>query len=187
MRAEMPKKLFTIDEYYKMAEVGILDPDERVELLEGEIVEMSPVGARHINCVNRANAIFSKKLGDRVIVSVQNSLSLSEYSELQPDIVLLKPRPDFYGNDRINWSDSLLVIEISDTTLQRDRDIKLPLYSKAGIEEFWIEDLKSETIFVYRDPGLKTYATSLSFRREDSIFIAAFPDVLFSVSDLIGG
>src|SRR5215510_7245885 len=86
MRAEIPKKLFTVAEYYKMAEVGILDPDDRVELLEGEIVEMSPVGPRHINCVNRATNIFAKRLGDRAIVSVQNPLPLSEYSEPQPDI-----------------------------------------------------------------------------------------------------
>ena len=186
MRAEIPKKLFTVAEYYKMAEVGILDPDDRVELLEGEIVEMSPVGPRHINCVNRATNIFAKRLGDRAIVSVQNPLPLSEYSEPQPDIVLLKPRADFYGNDRINWVDSLLVIEISDTTLRRDRDIKLPLYSKAGVVELWIEDLQHETIFVYRDPGPKTYVTTLAFHVGDSISIAAFPDVAFQVRDLLG-
>jgi Uma2 family endonuclease len=186
MRAEITKKLFTVAEYYRMAEVGILDSEARLELLEGEIVEMSPVGVRHINCVNRATNIFAKRLGDRAIVSVQNPLQLSEYTEPQPDIVLLKPNEDFYAQKKISWEDALLVIEISDTTIRRDRDVKLPLYAKAGVAELWIEDLKRDTIFVYRNPGPKTYATSLEFHRGDSISIGAFPDLIFQVADLIG-
>ena len=186
MRAEMPRKLFTVAEYYRMAEVGILDPEARLELLEGEIVEMSPVGVRHINSVNRATNLFARRLGERAIVSVQNPLQLSEYTEPQPDVVLLKPLADFYAEKRLSWEDALLVIEVSDTTIRRDRNVKLPLYAKAGVLELWIEDLKKDTIFVYRDPGLTTYATTLVLRRGDPICIAAFPDVVFQVSDLLG-
>jgi Uma2 family endonuclease len=185
VRAELPKKLFTVDEYYRMAEVGILDPDARLELLEGEIVEMSPVGVRHVACVNRANALFGKYFGDRVIVSVQNPVQLSEYTEPQPDLVMLKPRKDYYAGKKISWEDALLVIEVSDTTIRRDR-YKLSLYAKAGVSEFWIEDLRRDTIFVYRDPGLGAYRTSLEFRRGDRISLPAFPDVSFAVEDLIG-
>jgi Uma2 family endonuclease len=186
MRAEITKKLFTVAEYYRMAEVGILDPDARLELLEGEIVEMSPVGVRHINCVNRATNIFARTLGGRAIVSVQNPVQLSEYTEPQPDIALLRPRDDFYGEKKISWEDALLVIEVSDTTIRRDRDLKLPLYARAGVSELWIEDLRRNTIFVYRDPGPNTYATTATFQRGDSISVAAFPDVVFKVNDLIG-
>src|SRR5262245_47016647 len=152
MRAELPKRLFTVDEYYRMAEVGILDPDVRVELLEGEIVEMSPVGVRHVACVNRANALFVKHFADRGIVSIQNPVQLSNYTEPQPEIVRLKPRADYYAGKKISWEDTLLVIEVSDTTIRRDR-YKLSLYAKAGVSELWIADLQHDTIFVYREPG----------------------------------
>ena len=186
MRADIPRKLFTVEEYDRMAKVGILDPDARLELLEGEIVEMSPVGERHIACVNRANRLFTKRLDERAIVSIQNALPISEDSEPQPDVVLLRPRDDFYAEKKGSWEDALLVIEIADTSLRRDRDIKLPLYAKAGVVELWIEDLKRNTIFVYREPGPTTYATKLTFQRDDSISPVAFPDVVFRVSDLIG-
>jgi len=186
MRSEVTRKLFTVDEYYRMAEAGILDPDARLELIEGEILEMSPVGTRHVACVNRANALFVKRFGDRAIVSVQNPLRLSNYTEPQPDIVVLKPRDDYYEEKRIVWEDALLVIEVSDTTIRRDRDLKLPLYAKAGVSELWIEDLRRNTLFVYRDPGPATYGQSLTLHRGDSISLLAFPDIAINVDELIG-
>jgi Uma2 family endonuclease len=186
MQTEVTKKLFTLDEYYRMAEAGIFDPDSRFELIEGEIVEMSRVGNHHIACVNRANAVFATTLAGKAIVSVQNPLPLSNYTEPKPDIVLLKPRADYYLEKRLAPEDTYLVIEISDTTLRYDRDRKLPLYAKSGVSEFWIEDLKAGVIFVYRNPGPKTYSTSLVVRRGDSISIAAFPEIVFKVDDLLG-
>jgi Uma2 family endonuclease len=185
MRAELPKKLFTVDEYYRMAEAGILGPDARLELLEGEIFEMAPVGVRHVSCVNRANALFVKRFGDRAVVSIQNPVQLSEYTEPQPDIVVLSPREDFYAAKKISWEDALLVIEVSDTTIRRDR-YKLSLYAKAGVSELWIEDLRHDTLFVYREPGPGTYGVALELRRGDQISPAAFPDVVFRVEDLLG-
>ena len=186
MRSEITKKLFTVDEYYRMAEAGILDPDARLELIEGEILEMSPVGTRHVSCVNRLNRLFNRRLGDTALVSVQNPVRLSNYTEPQPDIVLLRPREDCYKEKRISWEDACLVIEVSDTTIRRDRDLKLPLYSKAGVSELWIIDLQQDTLFVYREPGPKTYRSALTLGRRDSLTLLAFPDVTFQVEELIG-
>jgi Uma2 family endonuclease len=186
MRSEVTKKLFTVDEYYKMAEAGIFDEDSRVELIEGEIIEMSPVGNRHIACVNRANKLFLTLLGDRVMVSPQNPVRLSNITEPQPDIVLLKPRADFYSAKRLSTEDTFLVLEVSDTTLRYDRNRKLPLYAKYGVPEVWIEDLQRGTILVYR--GLKegAYSNALAFHQGDTISLLAFPDIHFNVDDLLG-
>jgi Uma2 family endonuclease len=116
---------------------------------------------------------------------VQNPVQLSDYTEPQPDIVLLKPRQDYYAGKKISWEDALLVIEVSDTTIRRDR-YKLSLYAKAGVSELWIEDLRRDTIFVYRDPGPGAYGTSLEFHRGDNISLLAFPEICFRIEDLIG-
>ena len=106
METEVTKKLFTVDEYYRMAEAGIFDEDSRVELIEGEIIEMSPLGNRHVACVNRANTLLASALAGRAIVSVQNPLRLSNYTEPQPDIVLLRPRSDYYRSKRLSPEDT---------------------------------------------------------------------------------
>ena len=186
MRTEVTNKLFTVDEYYKMAEIGIFDEDSRVELIEGEIIEMSPVGNRHIGCVNRATKLFITKLGDRVVVSPQNPVRLSNITEPQPDIVLLKPRADFYSAKRLSAEDTFLVLEISDTTLRYDRNRKLPLYAKYGVPEVWIEDIKGDAILVYRDLKAGGYSASLTFHRDETISLLAFPDIFFNVNDLLG-
>jgi Uma2 family endonuclease len=186
MRTDVTKKLFTVDEYYKMAEVGIFDEDSRVELIEGEIIEMSPPGNRHIACVNRATELFVTKLGRRVIVSPQNPVRLSNMTEPQPDLVVLKPRPDYYETKRLSAEDTFLVIEISDTSLRYDRNRKLLLYAKYGVPEVWIEDLQHNVILVYRDPDAKSYATCLELRPGESISMLAFPHVLFTVTSLLG-
>jgi len=133
METEVPKKLFTVDEYYRMGEAGIFGEEARLELIEGEIIDMSPVGTRHVGCVNRATGLFVTRFGDKAIVSIQNPVVLSRYTELQPDIVLARPRVDYYGNKIIAPEDTFLVIEISDTTLHYDRNRKMPLYAKSGV------------------------------------------------------
>ena len=186
MRTEVTRKLFTVDEYHRMGEAGILHEDSRVELIEGEIIEMSPVGNRHIACVNRATALFSARLAGKAIVSIQNPVVLSRITEPQPDVVLVRPRDDYYASERMSSEHTFLVIEVSDTTLRYDRNRKLPLYAKSGVPEVWIEDLQGDVILVFRDPGPKTYATFLVFRRGDSISLLAFPDIAFKVEDLLG-
>ena len=186
MQIEATKKLFTVDDYYRMAEAGILGPEDRVELIDGEIIEMSPIGTRHAGCVNAANAAFSAAFRRRVTVSVQNPLRLSNYTEPEPDLVLLKPRKDSYRGKRVEGEDVLLVLEAADTTLSYDRDVKLPLYAAASISEVWIEDLQHDLLLVYRDPQKNTYRTSLSLKRDKSVAVLAFPEVIFKVADLIG-
>jgi len=186
MRIEAPKKLFTVDEYYRMAEVGILGPEDRVELIEGEIIRMSPIGMHHAGCVNTANRMFITAFGDRVVVSVQNPLRLSNYTEPVPDIVVLKPRPDLYREKRVWAEDALLVVEVADTTLEYDCNVKVPLYAASGVPEVWIEDLKRRRLLVYRDPDGKHYKTQLVLNREDAVSIATLADVAFTFNDLIG-
>jgi len=186
MQTEVTRKLFTVDEYYRMVDAGIFNEDSRVELIEGEIIQMSPVGNRHVACVDRANSLFVTNLAGKAIVSVQNPIRLSNYTEPQPDIVLLQHRPDYYAAKRHSPEDTLLVIEVSDTTLRYDRNRKAPLYAKSGVTELWIENLEGDVILVFRDPGPEGYSTTLVFRRGESISLLAFPDILFKVDELLG-
>ena len=186
MRTETTKKLFTVEEYHAMFDAGIFDEDSRVELIEGEIFEMSGPGPLHVSCVNRANMPFASRLVGRAIVSVQNPLWISKYSEPQPDIVLVKPRDDYYATESLSWEHSLLVIEVADTSLLHDLNRKLPIYAKAGVPEVWIEDVRGSVILVYRDRTADGYATSLSLHRGQSIALVAFPEIIFKADDLLG-
>ncbi len=186
MHTEVTKKLFTVDEYYRMAQAGILNEDSRVELIEGEIIQMTPIGVRHASCVSRATTLFLTKLGGRILLSPQNPLRLSNITETQPDILLLKPRSDFYSSQHPTGDDVYLVLEVSDTTLRYDRDRKLPLYAKSGVPEVWIENLQSDVLLVNRNPEQDRYLTSLTFRRSEQISVAAFPEIFFEVDHLIG-
>src|SRR5262245_62552112 len=177
MRTETTKKLFTVEEYHAMFEAGIFNEDSRVELIEGEIFEMSGPGRLHVSCVNRANVLFATRLAGKAMVSVQNPLWLSNYSDPQPDIVLIKPRDDYYATEALSWEHSLLVIEVADTSLLHDLNRKLPVYAKAGVPEVWIEDLHGSDVLVYRDRTADGYATSLRLHRGDSITVAAFPKI----------
>ena len=186
MQTEVTKKLFTVDEYYRMADAGILTEDDRVELIDGEIIEMSPIGNRHQACVNRANTFFTEAFGRTAIVSNQSPLRLSNYTEPLPDVIVLKPVPDFYASRERRPEDVLFIVEVSDTTLRYDKNVKLPRYATAGVVEVWIEDLKNDLLLVYRDPAEKAFKTYLVLHRGDSISPLAFPKVTFKVDDLLG-
>ena len=186
MQIETTKKLFTVDEYYRMAEVGILRPEDRVELIDGEIIEMSPIGDRHAGCVNATNQAFNRAFQGRAVVSVQNPLRLNRCTEPEPDVVLLKPRKDFYRGKHADGGDVFLVVEVADTTLRYDRDVKVPRYAAAGVPEVWIEDLQNDLLLVYRDPQGRSYTSSRTLKRDESIATLAIPDITFKVLDLIG-
>jgi Uma2 family endonuclease len=186
MHIEAEKRLFTRDDLSRMYEAGILDEDERVELIDGEIIKMSNPGRRHVACTNRTNKIFIQAFGDRAIVSIQNPFVLDIYNEPKPDVVVVKPREDFYDSIEIAAEHALLVVEISDTTFAKDRGRKLPHYARLGVPEFWIEDLKHDLLVVYRDPAGREYKTCLTLRRGDSVSPLAFPEVVFKVEDLLG-
>ena len=186
MQTEITKKLFTVDEYYRMADAGILGPEERTELIEGEIIQMSGINQRHFSCVNRMTDVFTSAFKGRAIVSVQGTLRLNNYNEPMPDLVLLEPRADYYASERHTPADTFLVVEVSDTTLRFDRRIKVPLFAAAGIREVWIADLQENLLLVFRDPADKDYKFKLSLSRDQSVSLLAFPDVTFQVAELIG-
>lgn len=186
MQTEVTKKLFTVDEFYRMADAGIFNEDSRVELINGEIIEMSPIGNPHMSCVDRATALLAASLAGKAIISIQNPVQLGDYNEPQPDVVLMKYRADFYASKKHLAEDVLLLIEVADTTLSYDRKVKLPIYAEFGVVEVWIEDLQHDRILVYRDPAGNTYRTSLTFRRGDSLSIAAFPDTVFRIEQFLG-
>ena len=185
MEAEVKKRLFTVEEYHQMAEAGILSEDDRVELIDGEIIQMSPIGHRHMVCVNRANTLFIQAFGNGAVVSPQNPVRLTVWTEPQPDLVVFKPRADFYAKKEPVPEDVLFMVEIAETTLSYDRKIKLPRYAAAGIPEFWIGDLKNDILHVYRNPGRETYNIALILHPSESILPLAFPDVTFQVSELL--
>jgi len=186
MRTETSRKRFTVDDYYRMADAGILAPGDRVELIDGEIIQMSPIGVRHLGCVNATTEVFIDAFKGRAVISGQNPVRLSDFTEPQPDIVLLKPRKDFYRGKRPETADTILVVEVSDTTLAYDRDVKLSHYAAAGVPEVWIEDLNGDRILVFRNPIDGTYQDRLVLSRDESISVEAFPDIAFRVSDFIG-
>lgn len=170
-----------------MGEVGIFRSKERVELIEGEIVEMSPIGLLHAATVDRIAHVFSQRLVGRAISRVQGPILLVDLtSEPQPDITLLVPRPDFYASKEPGPTDIFLVIEAMDSTIAYDRGVKLRLYARAGIAEVWLVNLRTHRIEVYRQPSAEGYGESRMVQQDDSLSVQAFGDVTFAVRELLG-
>jgi Uma2 family endonuclease len=186
MPTEVSRKLFTVDQYHRMGETGILDEDERVELIDGEIIRMSPIGARHAACVSRGMTFFFEAFGRRAVLHPQNPVQLSNWTEPQPDILVLKPRKDFYSAKTPKAEDVLFVVEVADSTLRYDCDVKVPRFAAGEIPEVWIEDLQHDLLLLYRDPSGEDYKTTFTRRAGESISPLAFPDVTFRVDDLLG-
>ena len=179
-------RLFTVEEYYRMGESGILDEDDRVELIHGEIIQMTPIGIAHASCVNRLNMLLTRLLSPRAIVQVQNPVGIDQRSEPQPDLILLAPRSDYYRERRPGPRDTLLVIEVADSSLQFDRTVKAPLYAAAGIQELWIVDLAHRRVEVLRSPGPTGYAETQVIGAGDGLALLAFPDVVVTLEDIVG-
>jgi Uma2 family endonuclease len=186
METEVTKKLFTVDEYYRMAEVGILGPEDRVELIDGEIIRMSPIGHRHAAIVAIATKLFNKAFADGAVVAPGSPVRLNDWTEPEPDIVVLKPRKDSYFNNRAGLEDVLFIVEVAETSLRFDQKVKLPRYGVAGIQEVWIVDLQNHVVHVNRDLDGQDYKTSLKLRPGDSVSPLAFPDTRFHVGQLLG-
>jgi Uma2 family endonuclease len=165
MSLQVAKHFFTVEQFHRMGEAGIFSEDARLELIEGEIVEMSPIGSRHVACVNILSMFLNRAVGDIAIISTQNPIQLNDLTQPQPDIALLNMRDDFYRSSLATPGDVLLVIEVADTTVDYDRLIKLPLYAKAGIAEVWIVNLPAEQVEIYAQPEGEAYKKSLEVRR----------------------
>ena len=147
----------TADDYQRLGTAGVLAPDLRVELIDGEIIEMAPIGSRHWAMVNRMTHLFQQAAGEQAIVSSQSSFRLDDYSEPQPDIALFKRRDDFYVGALPTPADTLLVVEVADSSERYDRLIKLPLYARRGVPELWIVDLDAGLLRIYREPSGDDY------------------------------
>ncbi len=178
------RRLLTVHEYHRMGEVGILHEDDRVELIEGVLIQMPAIGTSHFNCVNALNRLLVLGAGDEAIVSVQNPVRLSEHGEPQPDLALLRPRD--YGESLPGPADVLLLIEVSDATLSYDKNIKLPLYAHAGIREVWIVDLPNETVEIHAEVSGGGYDLVRRFRRGDTLRPGALPGLDVPVDAALG-
>lgn len=185
MSAVMSRRRFSIAEYYCMGEAGIIGPDERTELIRGEIFVMPPIGPGHAEGTTRADRTFQRCFGDRAIVRSQNPIRLPDESEPQPDIVLARPRPEGYRAAHPRPEDIFLVVEVSDTTLKDDREVKLPLYAQAGIPEAWLMNLPDDRIEVYRDPAPEGYRSITLVPRDGAVTPLAFPDVTIPCTKLL--
>lgn len=176
---------FTVEQYDHMIRAGIFPPDYRAELIAGEIVEMSPIGPPHAACVGRLTRIFSRLL-EEPIVWVQNPIRLDDYSEPEPDVAVLKPRDDFYGKSLPTPADVLLVVEVSETTLDYDRKRKLPLYARAGVPEVWVVDLVGELVETFAEPSGDAYGLTGRALRGEELVASAVRGLRLLVSDILG-
>ena len=185
------RHLFSLDEYHQMGATGILQEDDRVELIEGEIVEMTPVGSRHAATVKRLIRLLTAQVGDKALVSAQDPLRIPGQgtfadSEPEPDLMLLAPRQDFYEEAHPTPADVLLLIEVGDTSLPFDRDVKLPVYAAGGVHELWLVNLPDKTIEVHREPVQQSYRWTRRAFPGDMLEPEHLPGLTIAVDDVFG-
>jgi Uma2 family endonuclease len=185
MPVEVLKHRFTVDEFHRLGEAGILSRDDRVELIDGEIVHMTPIGPRHASCVRRLIALLSPSAAGRAIVDAQDPLRLGQHDEPQPDVVLLGPRPDFYRDAHPGPADTLLVIEVADASITYDRTVKLLRYASAGVPEVWIVNLSDDRIEVYRQAAGGVYREHLAAGRGQVLAVPGLAASL-AVDEILG-
>jgi Uma2 family endonuclease len=184
---EPARRLFTVAEYERMAEVGILGPHERVELIRGEIVEMSPIGARHIAFVTNLTHLLVRSFDRRARVSVQSPVVVADDSMPQPDLVLLRlrqPSHPPYKVARATRDDVQLLVEVAESALRYDRIVKLRLYAEVGVPEYWIVDCEAEAVEVYRDPAAPGYRSVEHITGDRAVSPLAYPDVALRLADI---
>ena len=183
---EYPQKhLISADEYLRMGEGEVFAPDARLELIEGEIVEMAPIDPPHAGCVKTLIRLLARRVGEKALVSVQDPVIISPRSVPQPDFVLLKPRPDNYSSSHPVAADVLLAVEVSDSTLRFDLQVKVPLYARCGIPEAWVIDVNERIVHVFRQPGAAGFGESRVARSGDSVACDALPEATIEVAELV--
>jgi Uma2 family endonuclease len=186
MTLQLKRRQFTLEQYHQMIAMGVLPEGDRVELIDGEILEMAAIGSKHSAQVNRLNRLLSQELDDDVLVSIQNPIELGPRSEPEPDVVLLRWRADYYESSHPQASDVYLVIEVSDSTIDFDRTVKALLYARSGIVEYWLVNLAIAAIEVYRQPTPNGYQWIETKYRGESITFVAGADRTFSVDQILG-
>jgi Uma2 family endonuclease len=180
------KKLFTVDEFERMAEVGILSEDCRYELIRGEVMEIARPGSPHASRVKRLIRLFTSRLGESVIVSVQDPVVLDRYSAPVPDVALLRSRDDFYASAHPSPDDVLLLVEVADSSLEWDRTIKAELYAETRIAEYWVLDVRGDALIVHANPQNGAYATILMLRRGETVRPQQLTGIVFTVDEILG-
>ena len=187
MSGVLERHLFSVDDYRRMGETGNLSPADRTELIDGEIIQMTPVGSPHVGAVLALTRLLSRAVPASVIVSVQNPILMGNQSEPEPDLALLRARPDGYRAPPLpSAADALLIIEVSDTSLTYDRETKLPLYARHGVPEVWIVDLTAGAVAVYRGPDNETYAEVTTRGRSETLRPLSLLGVHVPVEDVVG-
>jgi Uma2 family endonuclease len=184
MESRPRRHRISVHDYHRMAEVGVLAPDARVELIEGEIIDMAPIGKDHQSIVDQLTRTLVRAVGDRAIVRVQGSIRLDNWSEPEPDVVLLAPRADFYRSEFALGTDTLLVVEVSDTTLRYDRDVKVPLYARHGVREVWVVDVNADALLLYGALRDGKYEQHLALERPARVPVTHLPGVILDVAPL---
>jgi Uma2 family endonuclease len=174
---------WTVAEYHRMGEVGLLNEDSRVELIDGEIVEMAPIGSEHAGHNNQLLSLLAYRLYGRAVVAGQNPVVLSSHEEPQPDIAVLRWRDDYYRTAHPHAEDVLLLVEIADSTLRYDRDVKVPLYASYGIPEVWLLDLQQKQLEIYREPAQGQYRQR-DCRRTGTLAPIRCPDAVIDLAEL---
>lgn len=186
MAVQVLRRLFTVEEYHRIAQAGILGEDDRAELIDGEIVEMAPIGARHAAVVARLTQLFSEQVERRAIVWIQNPIRLGGYSEPQPDVSVLQPQEDFYASAHPGPEDILLIVEVAEASAEYDREVKVPLYARFRIPEVWLVNLEDEVAEVYREPSPEGYRTAESVSRGAGLSPKYLPALEVSVEKVLG-
>lgn len=186
MSFQVARRYFTVAEYRRMAEAGIIAEDDRVELIEGEILRMSPIGSLHASCVKRLNSLLGDLVRGAAIVSVQDPIQLNDFSEPEPDIALLRPRADFYAQAHPMAADVLLLIEIADTSIEYDRSVKLPMYARAEIMETLIANLPADTVEAYAEPINGSYQRTRLYKRGESFSPRLLPGITIEIDSILG-
>ena len=185
MSVEISKRRFTADDYQRMGQAGILSRRDRVELIDGDVVAMTPIGARHCAAVDRTNRAMVMQAGDKAIVRVQGSVRLDLYHEPEPDLVLLRPKPDFYASGHPGPADILLIVEIAESSIDYDRDVKGTTYARLGVREYWLADLNEDLLSCYAEPRDGAYRSLQQYRRGQSVAPQLLPECVIAVDVLL--
>ena len=184
MAIQLEQRLITVDEYHKMAEAGILKAEDKVELLNGQIIKMSPIGSKHAACVEKINELLKPLLSGKAMVRSQNPVRMGELSEPEPDIAVVKNKANYYADGHPAAADVFLIIEVADSSLEKDRESKLSVYATAKVPEYWIINIEKREIEVYQSPFKERYRSKYTFFPEDKVELPFFK-LFVSVCDML--
>jgi Uma2 family endonuclease len=184
MSAPLPRHKLNLEDYHRMIEAGIFTPNQRIELLEGKLFDMAPIGPAHSGTTNYLTRLFFQAVGDKAIVSVQNPVMLGDNSEPQPDLMILRSREDFYRSSHPVAEEVLLLVEIADTSASSDRSYKIPLYARHGIPEVWLLDVKRQQLEIHTQPEQGQYRQVHLAQTDEAIRLSQLPEIEINVRQI---